>query len=119
KLEKVTEQGELIVSGADLLDGTPIYDIKPYLPYADSIPDALGGFTDENKRHRLKITDGAEILNSLPRDKIQAVIDCICEDPRPSYQDDKDRVYSMRFSDYDIHFTVDGENVTVTGVEIK
>ena len=119
KLDGITENGELSVSGADLLDGTPIYDIKSYLPYADCIPDALGGFTDEKKRHRLRIKDGAEILNIIPKDKVDTVIDCICDDPRPSYQNDKNRVYSIRFANYDIHFTVDGQDVSIKSVDIE
>ena len=119
KLEKITNDGELIVSGVDLLDNTPIYDIKPYIPYADNISDAKGGFSEQNKKHRLTIKNGAEILNIIPKDKIETIIDSICDDPRPSYQADKTRVYSMKFSNYDIHFTVDGDEVSITGIDIN
>lgn len=119
KLEKITDNGELTVSGIDLLDNTPIYDIKPYIPYADSIPDAKGGFSEQNKKHRLIIKNGAKTLDILPKDMIATVIDSICDDPRPSYQTDNTRVYSMKFSNYDIHFTVEGEEVTITGIDIN
>ena len=117
KLEGVSEKGELIVSGIDLLDKTPIYDVKPYLPYADIIETATGGFAEKSKCHRLEITDGEMLLNIIPESKRQTVIDCLCDDPRPSYQEDKDRVYSMRFAEFDIHFTVEKTFITIIGID--
>lgn len=105
---------ELVVAGADLLDGTPIYDIKPYLPFSDCHPDALGGYADGERGHRLAVTFEESILDPLPSDKREALIACLADDPRPSYQDDPRRVYRMRFSDFDVGFTVEGETLTVT-----
>ncbi len=113
-----TDQGDtLLVSGADLLDGTPIYDIKPYIPYADCHPDAVGSYADEMQNHRLQVDFPAALLSLLPADKRQAAIDCLADDPRPSYQDQPDRVYSMAFAGFDIRFTVMGEVVNVVEVE--
>lgn len=118
KLEN-TQNGMLTVSGVDLLDGTPIYDIKPYIPYTDIREDAMGGFAEENKNHRLKISDGIEKLDIIPDEKKETVIDCLCDDPRPSYQNDSDRIYSMLFSKWDIHFKVNDENIIIIGVDKK
>lgn len=106
----------LIVSGVDLLDGTPIYDIKPYLPYADCIPDAKGGFAGEHDSHALEVDFPEALLTLLPEDKREAAIGCISDDPRPSYHSDPDRVYGMKFAGYDIRFTVDGDKAAVVEV---
>lgn len=111
-----TEGDVLKVSGVDLLDETPIFDIKPYLPFADSVPDAVGGYADEQKDHALSVDFPAAFLERLPEEKREAAISCLAEDPRPSYQDDG-RVYSMRFAGFDIHFTVKDGKATVEGVE--
>ncbi len=115
KLERV-ERGELIVSGVDLLDGTPIYDIKPYLPFADAIPDAVGGYADDFEDYRLSVEFPQDLLAILPADKRQAAIDCLAQDPRPSYQEDERR-YSMAFAGYDIRFFVKENTVYVTEIE--
>ena len=115
KLERV-EKGELIVSGVDLLDGTPIYDIKPYLPFADSIPDAVGGYADDFEDYKLNVEFPQELLERLPQDKRRAAIDCLAQDPRPAYQEDQRR-YSMAFAGYDIRFFVKGDHLTVTEIE--
>lgn len=115
KLEKV-EKGELLVSGVDLLDGTPIYDIKPYLPFADSIPDAVGGYADDFEDYKLNVEFPQELLERLPQDKRQAAIDCLAQDPRPAYQEDQRR-YSMAFAGYDIRFFVKDDRLTVTEIE--
>ena len=114
KLEKI-EGNDLIVSGVDLLDMTPIYDIKPYLPFADSKSDAAGGYADDHKNHRLKVVDENNLLSVLQKDKQKTAIDCIADDPRPSYQSD-DRVYSMRFCDVDIHFKVENETAKIIDI---
>ncbi len=120
KLERVENSSKdgdvLIVSGVDILDNTPIYDIKPYLPYADCKPEAKGSFGQELRDYALKVEFPNELLEMLPKEKQQTVIDCLKDDPRPSYQEDL-RVYSMRFADYDIHFTVEGERLSVVGVD--
>ena len=106
----------LTVEGADLLDGTPIYDIKPYLPYADSKPDAKGSYGEENRDYCLEVEFPDGLLEKLPEDKRQTAIDCLKEDPRPSYHDDE-RVYSMRFAERDVHFVVKGNKLTVVAVD--
>lgn len=113
KVIKTENEGTVLeVSGADLLDMTPIYDIKPYLAYADSHPSAKGGYADEVKDYRLDVRIPDDIL--IPSDKLEAVKECLAQDPRPSYQDNPERVYSMRFADMDIHFKVaDGCAVVV------
>jgi len=119
KLEKVLEDGSLLVSGVDILDNTPIFDIKPYIPYADIHAEALGDYAEENKNHRLVIADGEKLLNVLPEEKRQTAIDCLLDDPRPSYQNDGDRIYSMLFSGFDIHFKVNGNEITIVNIEKK
>ncbi|MBR5619868.1 MAG: tRNA (N6-threonylcarbamoyladenosine(37)-N6)-methyltransferase TrmO [Clostridia bacterium] len=118
RIEETDDGMELIVSGVDLLDGTPIYDIKPYIPYADCIPQASGGYTESTFRYRLEVDFPAHMLDLLPEDKRDAVIGCLAEDPRPSYQDDPQRIYSMRFMDYDVRFRVRDGVLTVTEVEV-
>lgn len=117
KLERV-ENGSLVVSGVDLLNDTPIYDIKPYIPYSDCVLDACGSYAEENKNHALKVNFAPEFLNTLPKDKQLAAINCLKDDPRPSYQQD-DRVYSMLFAGFDIHFIVKDDVLTVTGIDKK
>ena len=106
----------LIVSGADLLDGTPIYDVKPYLPFADSIPDARGGYADEFVSHQLTVSDPGGLLGTLPGALRAAVTDCIADDPRPSYQNDPERVYTMAHSGVEISFRVDGDAAEITEI---
>ncbi len=107
----------LIVSGADLLDGTPIFDIKPYLPFSDCHPNAVGGYADEKFSYKLDVVLPDDLKNILPPEKQASLIGCLSEDPRPSYQDDENRVYSMRFSDFDVRFTVTDTTLTVTEIE--
>ncbi|MBQ9728509.1 MAG: tRNA (N6-threonylcarbamoyladenosine(37)-N6)-methyltransferase TrmO [Clostridia bacterium] len=113
KIERVEERKDelvLVISGADLLDGTPIFDIKPYLPFADCLPNAVGGYADENKDHRLKVEFPQEWLERLPLEKREGLLQCLADDPRPSYQDDPSRIYGMGFAGFEIKFTV-AENV--------
>ena len=107
----------LVVSGADLLDGTPIYDVKPYLPFTDCHPDAVGGYADEHLDHRLDVIFPKELLALLPKDKQESAIACLAEDPRPSYQDDDTREYHMVYADYEISFTVSHKTLTVIKVK--
>ncbi len=120
KLESIqwdTPQGPVIhVSGADLMDGTPIFDIKPYIPYADAHPEALGGFTDAAKPYLLEVSFPAELLDRLPQAKREAVLGVLAHDPRPSYQTDPRRVYGLPFAGFDIRFQVDGSRLTVVEV---
>lgn len=121
KLERVihgTEEGTVLeVSGADLLDGTPIYDIKPYIPYTDSHPDATGGFSTAVYGDLLEIVIPEDIEKNISYDKLSPLKKILAGDPRPAYQNDKDRIYSFEFSDYRIKFKV--ENTTLTVIEIE
>lgn len=106
-VERTSEFGTVLhVAGADLMDGTPIFDIKPYIPYADSHPDATGGFTDTAEDFLLKVDFPAPLLEILPQDKRQAAVGVLSHDPRPSYQRTPDRVYGLTFAEHDIRFTV-------------
>jgi len=109
----------LHVAGADLLDGTPVYDIKPYLPYADAHPDAAGGFTELTVRRRLEVECPPEILGVVPKEKQAALLGVLAEDPRPSYQADPERVYGMAFGGFQVRFTVDGQRLTVRRIVEK
>ena len=117
-LEETKEFGTVIhVGGADLMDGTPIFDIKPYIPYADCQPDALGGFTGGTGGDLLEVIFPADLLEKLPTDKREAAIGILAHDPRPSYQKDADRLYGVTFAGFDIRFTVDGNILTVQDVQ--
>ena len=116
KLEGVelhTPDGPMIeVSGVDLMDGTPIFDIKPYVPYVDAHPDALGGFASTRPQH-LDVDIPPQLLALLPESRRAALAGVLACDPRPSYQDDPARVYGLDFGGYNIKFTVDGDKLTV------
>ena len=117
-LEQTREYGTVIhVAGADLMDGTPIFDIKPYIPYADCKTDALGGFTTDAADYLLQVEFPDALLKKLPESKREAAIGVLSHDPRPSYQKDSDRVYGLTFADYDIRFTVSGKVLTVHEVQ--
>ncbi len=96
----------LLVSGADMTDGTPIFDIKPYLPYADARPGASGGYTDELPEKRLKVALPPELAAPLPEETRLALLDILSHDPRPSYQDDPDREYGLAYGGFDVRFRV-------------
>ena len=116
-VEQTKDLGTVLhVSGADLMDGTPIFDIKPYIPYADSHPDALGGFTDTAGEFILRVDFPAELLSMLPESKRAAAVGVLSHDPRPSYQRKSGRVYGLPFAGFDIRFTVEGDKLTVTEV---
>ncbi|MBQ7049995.1 MAG: tRNA (N6-threonylcarbamoyladenosine(37)-N6)-methyltransferase TrmO [Firmicutes bacterium] len=117
KLETIDFTAEngpvIIVSGADLLDGTPIYDIKPYLPFADSRPDAIGGFADTVKGDQLQVQCSEEIMLQIPKQHRQAVIDILAQDPRPHYQQDPTRIYGMEYANMEIKFRVEDTTLVV------
>ena len=116
-LEQDPELGTVIrVSGADLMDGTPIFDIKPYIPYADAHPEALGGFTDTAGAFLLQVEFPENLLALLPEDKRRAAVGVLSHDPRPSYQRKPGRIYGLPFAGFDIRFTVEGETLTVCEV---
>ncbi len=106
----------LTVAGADLLDGTPIYDIKPYLPYADCKPDAVGGFASQPKGADLEVDCSPALLDRVPEDKRAALLAVLAQDPRPQYQDDPERVYGMAFAGAEVKFRVAGDRLTVTEI---
>ena len=107
----------LWVAGVDLLDGTPIYDIKPYIPLTDCHPEASEGYTKETKIHELKVEFPEELLNQYPEEKRQAVLGILAQDPRPTYFQDPERVYGVPFAGFDVKFKVDGDTLVVCGLE--
>lgn len=118
KLEKVTlnaDECSLLVAGADLLDGTPVLDVKPYLPFADCIPDATGGYATNHQNDGLQVQFPDELLQTIPQEKRKGLVQCLADDPRPSYQDDG-KTYGMRFAEFDIKFTVQDGVLTVINV---
>lgn len=113
-----TQEGPvLVVGGADLLDGTPIYDIKPYLPYVDSHPDARGGFGAEKAGYALSVVFPPELEAIIEAEKREALRGVLENDPRPSYQNDPQRVYGVRFAQHNVKFTVSDGVLTVTEIE--
>lgn len=113
-VELTKDLGPVIhVSGADLMDGTPIFDIKPYIPYADAHPQALGGFTDTAGEFLLEVDFPAPLLECLPENKRAAAVGVLSHDPRPSYQRNPSRVYGLPFAGFDIRFTVAEDRLTV------
>ena len=119
RLENVLEEegrAQLIVSGIDLMDGTPIYDIKPYLPYAEAVPDARGGFADAHSEDRLSVDFPPELLRLIPEEKRSALLQALSLDPRPAYQNDPSRVYGFYFAEHNVRFRVEGETLFITEV---
>lgn len=118
KVEPNTPEGPVLtVAGADLMDGTPILDIKPYIPYADCQMEATGGFTDTAGEFLLKVEFPPELLSMVPEDRREALIGVLRHDPRPSYQRKPERVYGMEFAGVNVRFRVEGEVLTVIEVE--
>ena len=121
KLERIdydTDLGTIIyVSGCDIMNGTPIYDIKPYLPYCDSVPDAVGGFTETLGERKLEVNIDDALLGRVPEEKRDELIGVLAGDPRPSYQDDSEREYGFEFADFEVGFRVEGKKLIVTRIE--
>ncbi len=117
RCEKTSAGTVLIVSGADLLDGTPIYDIKPYLPISDCHTDAVGGFSDERKDYSLKVECDEKLLSIIPHKKIESLMKILSQDPRPQYIDDADRVYGMRYGEFEVKFSVLDDTLKVKSIE--
>lgn len=116
-VEHTQEFGTVLhVGGADLMDGTPIFDVKPYVPYADSHPDAKGGFTDGAGEYLLQVDFPQTLLEKLPEEKRSAAVGVLSHDPRPSYQRKPGRIYGLSFAGWDIRFTVDGDILTVVDI---
>ena len=119
-VEHTEEYGTVLhVGGADLMDGTPIFDIKPYIPYGDCHPDATGGFTDTAEDFLLKVEFPEDLLTKLPEEKRAAALGVLSHDPRPSYQRKPGRVYGLTFAGFDIRFTVKDNILTVCEVDKK
>jgi tRNA-Thr(GGU) m(6)t(6)A37 methyltransferase TsaA len=120
KIEQINLNGaegpEIIVSGADLMDGTPIVDIKPYLPYTDAHPEAMGGFADAVRQIKLHVKE-TDVLRKVSTDKRSALIEVLEQDPRPAYQNDPERTYGFTFANYEIKFKVQDDELEVVSVE--
>lgn len=118
KIEKIEIDADLgpviSVLSADLMDGTPIYDIKPYIPYADCIPNAVGGFADNVKEYRLNVNMPSDICGDIDKKFKSALYEILANDPRPSYQNEPERIYSFEFGGYKIRFKADEKNLTLT-----
>ena len=121
KLEKIdydkTLGTVLYVSGCDLMKGTPIYDIKPYLAYCDSKPDTKGGFTETLGERKLEVNISEELLGRVPEEKRAELLGVLRGDPRPSYQNDPQREYGFNFADFEVGFKVEGKNLSVIKIE--
>ena len=113
------ESGRIVleVAGSDLMDGTPIYDIKPYLPYVDSHPEANGGFAEDKKEYSLRVDIPQVLANKLSDNKLNALIVLLSHDPRPSYQADPDRIYGFPYAGREVRFRVEGNTLHVTEIE--
>lgn len=114
--EKAVNGFELIIEGADLMNGTPIYDIKPYIPYTDCINDAAGGFAEKHKEHALNVEISENLINRIPTKKQQMLLDILKDDPRPAYHHDNDRIYGFSFSGFEIKFNVKNDTIFVTDI---
>ena len=120
RVEESRDEGTLLrVAGADLLDGTPIYDIKPYLPYADSHPEALGGFAATPAGEVLEVIIPQDMLERVPADRRKALRGVLAQDPRPHYQNDPERVYGFGFAGMEVKFSVDGTRLTVRDISAE
>ena len=116
-VEKGNKGTVLKVAGADLMNGTPIYDIKPYLPYADCKPEATGGFTDRTEKRRVKVEIPEAVSKRSSPAELEALKAVLQEDPRPAYQDNPERIYAFEFGGKHIEFIVEGENLRVTAIQ--
>ena len=116
--EHTQDMGTVLhIGGADLMDGTPILDIKPYIPYCDAHPEAMGGFTQDAGDFILEVDFPENLKQRLPAEKQEAICQVLSHDPRPSYQKDSDRVYGLSFARHDIRFTVKDKVLTVVDVQ--
>lgn len=106
----------LYVSGVDMKNETPIYDIKPYVAYSDCVENAVSGFADDFKDYSLKVEFGDNLLSRIPEEKRQGIIGILSQDPRPAYQNQPDRIYGVRYLNFDVKFKVEGDDLTVTDV---
>ena len=119
-IEHTENEGDvLIVSGADLLDGTPIFDIKPYLPFTDSHPDAKGGFADDKKDYEAEVIIPEDVAKGIDQNRLTEIKELLLQDPRPSYRDDENREYGMSYAGMEISFVATKNIITVTSIVKK
>ncbi|MBQ3100909.1 MAG: tRNA (N6-threonylcarbamoyladenosine(37)-N6)-methyltransferase TrmO [Clostridia bacterium] len=120
KLEGVEHDPEfgdvLLVSGADIMNGTPIYDVKPYIPYADCRPDAIGSYADDHAEDSLEVVITDDLINKVPIEKRETLIGVLSQDPRPAYQDDPDRIYGFDYAGFEIKFKVENRKLSVVQI---
>ena len=117
-IEKTKEFGHVLnLSGADMMDNSPVYDVKPYLPQFDSIPDALGGFSTEIEDYILNVTIPDRIKNQLDSKLLEGLYEVLRQDPRPSYIDAPERIFGFLYDGYEVRFTVEGKDLTVISIE--
>ncbi|MGP1493073.1 MAG: tRNA (N6-threonylcarbamoyladenosine(37)-N6)-methyltransferase TrmO [Prevotella fusca] len=116
RIKQITDS-VIEVVGADLMDGTPIYDVKPYIPYVDSHPEAKGGFTDKKAWQKLSVMMSDEYARCFEKEELAALKEVLAQDPRPQYQHDTERVYGMPFGGKDVRFRVDGDVLEIVGIE--
>ena len=115
RIKQITDS-VIEVVGADLMDGTPIYDVKPYIPYVDSHPEAKGGFTDKKAWQKLSVMMSDEYARCFEKEELAALKEVLAQDPRPQYQHDAERVYGMPFGGKDVRFRVDGDVLEIVGI---
>ena len=116
RIKQITDS-VIEVVGADLMDGTPIYDVKPYIPYVDSHPEAKGGFTDKKAWQKLSVMMSDEYARCFEKEELAALKEVLAQDPRPQYQHDTERVYGMPFGGKDVRFRVEGDVLEIVGIE--
>ena len=117
-IEQTDEYGAVLkIRGADLMDGTPILDIKPYIPYADSHPNAVGGFASAPAAETLEVVIPPDLLECIPENRREALRGVLAQDPRPHYQNDPERVYGFGFAGLEVKFSVDGMRLTVSDIQ--
>lgn len=119
KLKELREKDgrcSLIIGGADMLDGSPVYDIKPYIAYTDCVPGAESGFAQQQKDHALKVIWDGDIIKNLPAKKQKALIKILADDPRPAYQNDENRIYGFQYGGWEIKFTVKGNTLKISDI---
>lgn len=120
RLEHTANEGTVLwVSGIDMMNATPIYDIKPYITYTDSHPEAIQGFAENYVDYGLEVEFPKDLLSIIPLEKQKGLIGILRQDPRPSYQQDSERIYGVRYMHFDVKFRVDGTKLIVTDIEIK
>lgn len=119
KLKEIIENNskcEIIIGGADMLDGSPVYDIKPYITYTDCVPDAKSGFADDEKDHSLKVCGKIELTEIMPEKKRKALMKILADDPRPAYQDDESRIYGFEYAGFEVKFRVKGNELKIVDI---